>query len=318
MTHHRKSFLFLLAGFLFGGLLTNMVSYGQARVTASVDSASFTIGDHVRMLIEVDPKAEEVQVQWPSFQGQLEGLEWLDTGKIDTVNGAGGRLFRRELHFTAFDSGTYTIPAFPFQFHYPSKESEILYSDSFLLTVHTIDVDTTQPFKPIYDILPVESSIWDYWPLILVILIVLACFYAAYIIYKRRKKKKLAQDAPVSPEQAHEKALRLLQQLKKKNLWQSGQVKEYYAELSMILRGYLEDRFSVNALELTTDDLLRLAKKDNRLRPIRPELKHVLGVADLAKYAKAQPLPSEQTAAIDTAVAIIQKTKFNAEEEGIK
>ena len=47
-----------------------------------------------------------------------------------------------------------------------------------------------------------------------------------------------------------------LEILKEEQLWQKGEVKIYYTRLTEILRKYLENRFRVYSLELTTDETL--------------------------------------------------------------
>ena len=125
----------------------------------------------------------------------------------------------------------------------------------------------------------------------------------------------------VPPEKAHEKALRLLKELEARQLWQSGRIKEYYSELSDIVRIYLEERFSIPAMEQTTDELLALLKKQNdsrtELRKARPELKLILRTADLAKFAKANPLPDEHSACMAAALQMVQLTQMKKEEGSV-
>ena len=96
-------------------------------------------------------------------------------------------------------------------------------------------------------------------------------------------------------------ALRLLTELDAKQLWQKRQVKEYYVELTDIVRGYIEKRFSTQAMEITTDELLDKVQVHKELRQYQEILSDILHTADLAKFAKAQPLPQEHTEALEKA-----------------
>ena len=99
---------------------------------------------------------------------------------------------------------------------------------------------------------------------------------------------------------------------------QQGDSKAYFTEISDIVRTYLEERFGITALEQTTDELLSLLKKQTdgkaELRKIRPELKQILRTADLAKFAKANPLPDEYESCFAAAQEVIRRTQFKEEE----
>jgi hypothetical protein len=185
--------------------------------------------------------------------------------------------------------------------------------------VQTIAVDTTKAFKPIKEIVEVKFSIWDYWPVMLAAVLLIGFGIFVWIYFYRNKKTGMpATSAKVPPEKSHEKAFRMLNELKEKQLWAQGRSKEYFSELSDIVRIYLEERFGITAMEQTTDELLALLKKQNEskaeLRKVRPELKLILRTADMAKFAKANPLPDEYNVCMTAAVAVIQRTQVKAEE----
>lgn len=93
----------------------------------------------------------------------------------------------------------------------------------------------------------------------------------------------------------------LLQTLEKKELWQKGEVKNYYSELTDIARNYIEEAIHIPAMESTTSELiaaLRSAtvKKKMSLTPETVEnLERVLRQADLVKFAKSKPMDFEIT-----------------------
>jgi hypothetical protein len=288
----------------------------QPTVKATVDARKITIGDQVKLWLELKPGSKNDVVKWPAMPDSLTGLEIVEKGKIDTLTGNGGYSLKQRLLVTGFDSGSYYIPSFTFSV-IANGQTVLLTTDSILVQVQTIPVDTAKPFKPIKEIVEVKSSVWDYWQIMLgaVLLIVFGAFIA-YYFYKNRKTK-MPVTSKVPPEKAHEKALRLLKELEARQLWQSGRIKEYYSELSDIVRIYLEERFSIPAMEQTTDELLALLKKQNdsrtELRKARPELKLILRTADLAKFAKANPLPDEHSACMAAALQIVQLTQVKKE-----
>lgn len=293
--------------------------YAQPAAQARVDTRKITIGDHLRLWLEVKPGAADNTVRWAKKPDTLYGLEIVEQGKIDTIKNADTYLLKQRLLVTGFDSGQYYIPSFAFQVVGKNGQATELFTDSILIQVATVPVDTTKAFKPIKDIVDVKSSWLDHWKLILaVILLVALIAFVAYYFYKNRKTKAPETAAKVPPEKAHEKAIRRLQELKEQGLPEQGRVKEYYSGLSDIIRTYLEERYGITAMEQTTDELLAMLKKQNEsraeLRKVRPELKMILRTADLAKFAKANPLPDEQHACMTAALEVIRRTQLKPEE----
>ena len=88
----------------------------------------------------------------------------------------------------------------------------------------------------------------------------------------------------------------MLNSLEKKELWQHGEIKAYYSELTDIARNYIEEAIEIPAMESTTSELiegLRLAslkKKMSLSQETIENLEQVLKQADLVKFAKSKPL----------------------------
>jgi hypothetical protein len=174
--------------------------------------------------------------------------------------------------------------------------------------VQSVAVDTTKGFKGIKGIIYVKSTWKDYIGAIAGGAIFLALLI--FVIYYFLRNKKVAPPKPQGPpETLQERALRMLNELDAKQLWQKKQVKQYYIELTDIVRGYIEERFSTPALELTTDELLYKAQLHKELQPYHGLLSTILHTADLAKFAKAEPLPQEHTDAMEKAKQFIEKSR---------
>jgi hypothetical protein len=291
--------------------------HAQTNVRAFTDSRKITIGDQIRLFLEVKPSSSKDVVQWAKMPDSLIGLEIVEQGKIDTIQSKDSFLLRQRLLVTGFDSGSYYIPSFQFQISSNGVVSQYN-TDSILVNVQTIAVDTTKAFKPIKDIVEVKFSIWDYWQIMLAALVLIAFGIFLWIYFYKNRRTKIPLSSKVPPEKSHEKALRLLSELKEKQLVEQGRSKEYFSELSDIIRTYLEERFDISAMEQTTDELLALLKKVNEskaeLRKVRPELKLILRTSDLAKFAKASPLPHEYAACMAAAFEIINRTQVKPEE----
>lgn len=278
---------------LFFVLIAPFVAMAQTEVSTKVDAREITIGDQVRYFIEVKGDKQE-QLVWAVIPDTFNTLEVIEKGKIDTLNTEGSTIYKQRLLITGFDSGVYQIPAFEFGV-VKAGSKEVLYTDSFDLYVQTIPVDTTKPFREIKDIKDVKLTWLDYFTTIFGIwqgLLLLT--FIIMIIYTLVKKKKTP--APVVPkptETPHQRASRMLAELEQKELWQQDHIKQYYVELTDILRYYIEGRFGISVLELTTDELLDKMRTHKELTNYRDIIGSALRIADMAKFAKAQPLPEE-------------------------
>ena len=298
-------FLFILLFWSIGAS-----AQGEARVTARISATQITVGDQVRLFIEAQNNPKEGSLQWAIIPDTTEHLEIIEKGKIDTITNGNFITYKQRLTITGFDSGLFQVPSFTFSV-IPNGGGEpiLLHSDSFQLLVQTVQVDTTKAFKPIKGIIFVKTTWVDYLIYIIIggvivlVLIVLA-------IYIQRKKKVISPKPPAPQEPLYDRTLRLLTELEEKQLWQKNKVKEYYVELTDIVRGYIEERFNTHALELTTDELLTKVQLTKDLQPYYTTLSIILHTADLAKFAKAQPLPQEHTEAMENAIQFVKSSKL--------
>ncbi|MCD6064448.1 MAG: hypothetical protein K0R82_2359 [Flavipsychrobacter sp.] len=283
---------------------------GDAKVDVKIDANQILVGDQVRYFIEAQHNAMQSRLQWATIPDTFNKLEVVERGKIDTVKQGDIVTYKQRLLITGFDSGVFVIPSFVFPVIPNNGTAYTVQADSFPLLVQTVAVDTTQPFKGIKEIMPVKSTWLDYiWYIIgaLVFLILLAVII---IYFVKNKKVEAPVVAPPPPKESlQEQALRMLAALERKQLWQGGQVKEYYVELTDILRGYIEARFNTPAMELTTDDMLESARLNREMNRHAELLGTILYTADLAKFAKAQPLPHEHTNAMELAIKFVHETK---------
>lgn len=280
---------------------------------ATADSAAIKIGEQFHLNLTVNA-GEGLQLVWAQIPDSFGHFLVVDRGGIDTLTASGKKIYQQSLTLTSFDSGYWTIPAFSFQA--VSGDSTIsppsLTTDSFLVKVNTVPVDTTKAFRPIKKIRSVPFNILAYWPYLLGGLIVLLVLL--YLIFFRKKKVKLIPEKVIPQEPPYEQALKNLHSLEKEKLWQQGEVKTYYTRLTDILRLYIERGFRINAMEQTTDELLQKIKPVTKLNQQQDNLRYILQTADLAKFAKLQPLPEEHEASLKKAYELLEWTKPKPEE----
>ncbi|MEZ4875967.1 MAG: hypothetical protein R2805_00200 [Flavobacterium sp.] len=274
---------------LFFLLLSNVL-FAQ-KVTTSIDSTKKKIGSEFKLTLktEVDTTAKVTFPKNKTF-GRLEVLE---SYKIDTVKKGSRYELIKKYGLTQFDSGKYLIPSIPVLIN-----GKKVFSDSIKIEIADVKVDTLkQKMYDIKNIIQVDKPIGNWW---IYVLILIAIGGIGYLVYYFIKKKQ-AEPKPeivifTSP---IEKATTLLLQLETKELWQKGEIKDYYSELTDIARNYIEEEIKIPAMESTTSELiegLRNAARQKKLKLSNEtveNLEKVLKQADLVKFAKSIPVQFE-------------------------
>ncbi|MFO7614962.1 MAG: hypothetical protein R6W71_10015 [Bacteroidales bacterium] len=292
-------------------------AHGQyTGATARLDTNSILIGDQIGLDLTVTVPAGQF-VQWPLFIDTLvRNVEILRKSGIDTVASASDYYtIRQKLFITSFDSGLYVIP--PLHFRYFSKGDTLSFFTETMplyLEVNTLEVDPDQDIKPIKPPLRAPVTFREMLPWMGLIL--LAALLAFALIYFMRKKKKAPPVAPTRLKPTippYEAAIEALHALRQKKLWQAGRVKDYYSELTDIVREYIELRFGVRALEMTTVEIEAALKTLAINDTAREKLHQTLLLADLVKFAKAQPLPLENDTSMEHCVDFVRETKPSKE-----
>ncbi|MBP6758524.1 MAG: hypothetical protein KA133_04680 [Flavobacterium sp.] len=272
-------------------LLSTAVFAQQKQVTTSIDTIKNKIGAEFKLTFKtsVDTSAKVVFPNMRTF-GRLEVIQ---SYPIDTIKKNDRYELVKKYGLTQFDSGRYTIPSVKILIN-----NKAFLSDSIKVEVANIKVDTLrQKMYDIKDIVPAnESSDWWKYLLALVLLAGLGAFIYWYI--KKRQKEKIEEDIYKTP---IEKATVLLNNLEKKELWQHGEVKAYYSELTDIVRIYIEEAIEIPAMESTTTELiegLKVASQKKKMKLSKETIENlfvVLKQADLVKFAKSKPMDFEIT-----------------------
>jgi len=289
-------------------------SNGQdVKVSSTFDTTRIFIGDQITYTITVDQTAG-MQLTLPEFKDTLiKNIEILSGPVIDTIRNLKGSVrIKKEYLITSFDSGIYQMPPV-----YAELKSEgglkRFYSDYAYLEVRRIDMAPADSTAKIYDVIaPYRAplTLGEMLPWILIILLVAAVGYLLVRFLKKLGRNKSTPEIIPIPDPAHIIAFRDLEILNSMSLWQNGEVKQYYTRLTEILRQYLENRYGIYSLELTTEETLEALvrsgfKKDSNFKI----LKSVLGGADMVKFAKYKPEPSENEAYFQDAWNFVLATK---------
>ncbi len=299
---------FLISIILFFSL--SSVSNSQSLILSS-DTNNVMIGDWVTLNLQY-LSSNEKEVVFPIFDAsQIEGLELIEETRVDTVKN--GKSFGLSKRFTvsAYDSGSFVIPRMSILF---DKDGvlDTLYSDSLVLNFGSPAVDTTQAIKDIKGIFNINYSDNSllYWIGGLVLFLLVGAFLIYY--FRRRKSKdkdkvEIDYDPSIPP---FILAMESLKRIEEERLWQNGNFKKYYTEITDVLRIYYHRIYSIKTKELTSHELIdALTGKDLFDSESITMLQYITRYSDLSKFAKANPLPENNTQSLKYAFELVEKGK---------
>jgi hypothetical protein len=300
--------------FLFISIISS--SFGQdVNIKSSFDSSRIYIGDQIKFTITFD-KPSDLRLTFPIFKDTLcKNIEIISGPRVDSSSIQNGRIkITYKYLITSFDSGRYQIrPVFA------EAKNEVgikrFYSDYSMLEVMRVKIAPADTTAKIFDIIkPYKApvTIGEVLPWVLLVILAGVIIWFAIRFLRKLKKSETGKEAYFPPELAHIIAFRELERLKNEELWQKGETKKYYTMLTEILRQYLENRFRVFSLELTTAETLdALVKAGFKKNGSYNDLKAVLTGADLVKFAKYNPVPIENESHFQNSWNFVLATKEN-------
>jgi hypothetical protein len=273
-------------------LFSTTVFAQQKQVLTSIDTTTNKIGAEFKLTLKTDVDTLS-KVVFPNVKN-FGALEVILSYPIDTIRKNDRYELIKKYGLTQFDSGKYTIPSVKILIN-----NKVFLSDSIKVEVANVQVDTLkQKMYDIKDIVAVKDGIGDWWKYLLGLLLLAGLGALGYWYFKKRQKEKTEEEVYKTP---IEKATNLLNNLEKKELWQRGEVKEYYSELTDIVRNYIEEAIEIPAMESTTSELiegLKIASRKKKMKLSQETIENlfvVLKQADLVKFAKSKPLDFEIT-----------------------
>ncbi|WP_348636614.1 BatD family protein [Mariniflexile litorale] len=301
VNNQRSLVLFYFFLFLFSCFL-------NAQVTSSIDSTKIKIGQQITFKIEVETKPNGLVV-FPEGQ-TFSPLEMIESYAIDTIKKNDKYNLIKKYGLTQFDSGTYTIP----------RQKIIIgdktfFTDSLKVEVNNVVIDTTK--QGLYDIKPiieVKEKGSDWWKYLLLTLLIIGIvgFLMYWFIWRKKPLTEAEQIALLPP---YDRAKLALKKLDESHYLETDSIKEYYSDLTFIIRKYLDEKVYDRALESTTDELinrLNILKDGNQIELSLEDIKNlesILKRADLVKFAKS---------AVDIELAKLDRNTIDIEIDHVK
>ncbi|MCL2027067.1 MAG: hypothetical protein FWG79_01120 [Bacteroidales bacterium] len=302
-------------------LLFALSGFAETHVAkAEVDFSNVQIGDHIRLTISLQTD-EKNTVIFPVLSDTMNAkIEFISVSDLDTLIERRSRIktYSRTFTFTIFEAGEYQFPEIPFGVKVPTDNEYVeVLTNAVTIIVEAPEVDLEADIKDIKTVWNIPITFREILPYLLILLGVALFTFAGIYAYRKWKKREplfVFKPKPIIP--PHVEALENLEKLRLKQLWQNNLVKEYYTELTDILRIYTEKELRINAIEMTSDELMdaiqnsELENKSELLLLLRD----TLPTADLVKFAKSKPLPDEHDRCFKNVKQFVEITMPKIEE----
>lgn len=311
ITKNLKYLRILLSAFLLGGIATAGARGVPVKVTAAIDSTYILMGKTATISLDVvQPKGVDghfVNLPADTLSAYIEVAR---LNKPDTTSLSDDREeIRQQIVIQSFDSGLYPIRPFVY-----AVGADTFTTSPLALKVLPAAVDTMTTIHDYAGVVKPRTKIWDYLPDFIVdywwiLAMLIAVALGGYVWWSRRGVKAVEAVPATPPLPPYELAMQQLQSLKQRKLCESGHEKEYYTILTEILRNYLDSRFGINAMEMTSTQIMDTIKANPATKPSAQVMKQILNMADFVKFAKVRPLPDENTTAYNNAVKFVEATR---------
>jgi hypothetical protein len=307
-------------------LSVSTVEAQRASAHATIQPTEILIGEQALINVKViSPK--DKTISFPVYESEIvPGIEVITMLPPDTLIENNVMTLNFKYVVTSFDSTLYHIPYIPV-----FDGTDTIFSNSFGLKVTSPDLsDSTLSYLEkmnrgetdsidfeqlqLYDIKPVQKApfvwtdyLWILWIVLGVALLIALIGLIIYLILKKKKKGYIFKPPVVQP--AHVRALKDLDKLKAEKLWLQGREKEFYSKLTDILRHYIYEREGINAMEMTTGEILNEVRKLEEVDSVYNNLKQILTTSDLVKFAKYKPYPDENDLSLVNAYFFVNQTR---------
>lgn len=285
-------------------LFFSIILIGQ-NVEVMLTPNQIMIGDHMDLTLRVQNARNTI---FPNIDDTSMGnFRLVEALKPDTLYSGSNVTISKRYIITCFEDSTQLFPALAFH----QGLNTASYSKPIQIMVGSPNVDTAKEIRPIKNIILVPLSKKEIFSYLFVSLILLGAVLLIYFIYVRYIRKENLFDIEKPEDPPHVAALKSLKETETLGLWQKGNTKQYYDNISDIIRLYIEKRFGIKALEQTTVQILSGLKALDLPEDIVQNMEDLLQLSDLAKFAKETPDENANTAILQYAYQFIQDTQMS-------
>lgn len=278
------------------------------RISATLDRDKIVLGEQVTLQLkaeDINPRTSFV-AKWFALPDSVNHLSIIKTDPLDTVDVNGLTTFFQHITITSYDSGKWTIPLQPLvlQDKVTGKQT-ILKPDSVYLQVLPVDVSGLKDYHDIKEIIDVPAKT-DYTLWIAAAISIVIVTILLILFFRRKKQPVVKVPKPVTSERPLEEALRKLKELEKEDLPAKGQVKLFYTRLDGICREYFTQRLRMQAMQLTTDEIMISLGIYLQDKQAKTSFYQSLRLVNAVKFAKYIPGPEQNAEALKLTTAGLQ------------
>jgi len=300
-------------------LIFNIGKAQNTQVVAFVDTNVIEFANQTTLRLQVQTEANS-EVFFPIYEDTItKNIEIVEQYNVKELNSS-PLVVEKSFLITSFEDSLHTIPSFPI-----IVNNDTLFTNTVQLFVVPFYIDSTKVSEidtsqaiPIFEIkLPLDAPLtfkefWLRFGTAIIILLIIAILIPVIIwLVKKYKSNEPIRIIKKPTEPAHIIAFRNLKKLKAKKLHEQEKIKEYYSELTEIIRTYIEQRYNIQALERTSLEILEDFEAARILDfELFGDLQKLLNLADLAKFAKYVPSTNINKQNFDLVYKFVNKTKI--------
>lgn len=250
---------------------------------ATVDKQKILIGEPIQLMLEATVNGNAPLV-WPSLDS-LPHFEWVEKHNVDSSVQPGQRYYRQYLTITSFDSGAYAIPRLAF-----TAGNKQYFTDSIRINIGYTKIDPSKDYHDIKDIIDIPNPFARWFAWIVAFFSLASLALVIWLVRKKKIWKAGTASSPAAPALSpYEEAIRLLDELWRQDLPETGAIKTYYSRLGDIFRVYLYRRLDIQSLSETSEEMISQLRRLALPAQQFSELADTLRMSDFVKFAKYQP-----------------------------
>lgn len=297
-------------------LFTGILSLSGQNISTGLEPGKILMGEPVELSFTIEFH-DSLRMEMPVFNEQItDKAEILHYGTTDKLPSTEPNHLKvlRTLRITSWEEGFHPIKPFVFRFISATDTLEVE-SEPVLLEVEPFILDEHADIKDIKSIISAPVTLGEILPWLLALWLLAAIITGIVLYLKKRKPRAQPQTIWQKPDiPAHIAAISSLEKLKAQKLWQQGKVKQYHSELTDILRHYIEKRYGIHAMEMTSSEIMEAING----KPDKKEAEEILGqcmqLADLVKFAKYSPEAQDNEKSMEAAFEFVNLTRLREQE----
>ncbi len=297
-------------------VMLQLVPRGQAFIEPRQQRDSILIADQLEYGFTLDSVELGTQFGFQDFSA-LDGdtLALVRSWAIDTLSQTKTHFnMKASILIAPFEEGNYHLPDIAVARLRKGVLDTLLF-EARSFEAKTMPVDTaTFEVYPLKDQMKYPVTFDEVWPWCVGVLAFAGLvFLVVWLIIRRGSKETEAK----TKESSYIVALRGLDKFRGEKHWAPEKQKAYYSGITDVLKNYIDDRYSIDAPEMTSAELFDALKSESSLTPeLYNEMKELFETADFVKFAKMTTSQEEASKALPLAVKFVMNTyQLELEEE---